>query len=57
MSPKNKLKIVHKNKNRVRFIVDNVNLDCDESYLEAQISEYKFVKSVRVNKKAKSIIT
>ena len=56
MSPKNKLKIVHKNKNRVRFIVDNVNLDCDESYLEAQISEYKFVKSVRVNKKAKSII-
>jgi hypothetical protein len=56
LSPKNKLKIVHKNKNRVRFIVDNVNLDCDESYLEAQISEYKFVKSVRVNKKAKSII-
>lgn len=56
MSPKNKLKIVHKNKNRVRFIVDNLNLDCDESYLEAQISEYKFVKSVRVNKKAKSII-
>lgn len=56
MSPKNKLKIVHKNKNRVRFIVDKVNLDCDESYLEAQISEYKFVKSVRVNKKAKSII-
>lgn len=33
-----------------------MTLECDESYLEAQISEFKYVKSVRVNKKAKSII-
>ena len=30
--------------------------NCDESHLEAQISEFKYVKSVRVNKKAKSIV-
>ena len=56
MSQKNKLKVAHQSKNRIRFIVDNIGLDCDESYLEAQISEHKLVKSVRVNKKAKSII-
>ncbi|MGP1485676.1 MAG: heavy metal translocating P-type ATPase [Campylobacter sp.] len=56
MNPKNNLKIAHKTKNRVRFILDNINLDCDESHLEAQISEHKLVKSVRVNKRAKSII-
>jgi heavy metal translocating P-type ATPase len=56
LSQKNKLKVAHQSKNRIRFIVDNIGLDCDESYLEAQISEHKLVKSVRVNKKAKSII-
>lgn len=56
MSHKNKIYIAHKSKNRVRFICKNITSECDESFLEAQISEFKYVKSVRLNKKAKSII-
>ncbi|QKF92369.1 heavy metal translocating P-type ATPase [Campylobacter sp. CCUG 57310] len=56
MSHKNKIRIAHQSKNRVRFICDEITSNCDESFLEAQISEFKYVKSVRLNKKAKSII-
>ncbi|WP_169975008.1 MULTISPECIES: heavy metal translocating P-type ATPase [unclassified Campylobacter] len=56
MSHKNKIYIAHKSKNRVRFICEDITSECDESFLEAQISEFKYVKSVRLNKKAKSII-
>ena len=56
MSRKNKIYIAHQSKNRVRFICDDITSECDESYLEAQISEFKYIKSVRLNKKAKSII-
>lgn len=56
MSRKNKIRIAHQSKNRARFICDEITSSCDESFLEAQISEFKYVKSVRLNKKAKSII-
>ncbi|MDO5045759.1 heavy metal translocating P-type ATPase [Campylobacter sp.] len=56
MSRKNKIRIAHKSKNRVRFICEEITNDSDESFIEAQISEFRHIKSVRVNKKAKSII-
>ena len=56
MTPKNNVRIVHLTKNRVRFVSERIGEDCDESRLEAQISEFRYAKSVRVNKKAKSII-
>ena len=56
MTPKNNVRIAHLTKNRARFICERIGENCDESHLEAQISEFKYVKSVRVNKKAKSIV-
>ena len=56
MTPKNNIRIAHLTKNRARFICERIGENCDESHLEAQISEFKYVKSVRVNKKAKSIV-
>ena len=56
MTPKNNVRIAHLTKNRVRFVCERIGEDCDESRLEAQISEFRYAKSVRVNKKAKSII-
>lgn len=56
MRHKNSIKIAHQSKNRARFICDEITHSCDESFLEAQISEFKYIKSVRLNKKAKSII-
>ncbi len=56
MTPKNNVRIAHLTKNRVRFVCKRIGEDCDESRLEAQISEFRYAKSVRVNKKAKSII-
>ena len=56
MTPKNNVRIAHLTKNRVRFVSERIGEDCDESRLEAQISEFRYAKSVRVNKKAKSII-
>lgn len=56
MTPKNNVRIAHLTKNRVRFVCERIGEDCDESRLEAQISEFRHAKSVRVNKKAKSII-
>jgi len=40
----------------VRFVCERIGLECDESRLEARISEFRYAKSVRVNKKAKSVI-
>jgi len=56
LTPKNNVRIAHLTKNRVRFVCERIGEDCDESRLEAQISEFRYAKSVRVNKKAKSII-
>ena len=56
MTPKNNVRIAHLTKNRVRFVCERIGEDCDESRLEAQISEFRYAKNVRVNKKAKSII-
>jgi len=56
LTPKNNVRIAHLTKNRVRFVCERIGEDCDESRLEAQISEFRHAKSVRVNKKAKSII-
>lgn len=40
----------------MRFVCERIGLECDESRLEARISEFRYAKSVRVNKKAKSVI-
>ena len=56
MTPKNSVRIAHLTKNRVRFVCERIGLECDESRLEARISEFRYAKSVRVNKKAKSVI-
>lgn len=40
----------------MRFVCERIGLECDESRLEARISEFSYAKSVRVNKKAKSVI-
>lgn len=40
----------------MRFVCERIGLECNESRLEARISEFRYVKSVRVNKKAKSVI-
>ena len=56
MTPKNNMRIAQLTKNRARVICERIGEDCDESRLEAQISEFRYAKSVRVNKKAKSII-
>ena len=56
MTPKNSVRIAHLTKNRVRFVCERIGLECNESRLEARISEFRYVKSVRVNKKAKSVI-
>ena len=56
MTPKNNVRVAHLTKNRVRFVCERIGEDCDESRLEAQISEFRYAKSVRVNKKAKSIV-
>lgn len=50
------LKVVHQTKNRVRFICDKLSKNSDVAYIEAGISEFKYVKDIRVNSKAKSII-
>ena len=56
MTPKNSVRIAHLTKNRVRFVCERIGLECDESRLEARISEFRYAKSVRVNRKAKSVI-
>ena len=56
MTPKNSVRIAHLTKNRVRCVCERIGLECDESRLEARISEFRYAKSVRVNKKAKSVI-
>ena len=40
----------------MRFVCERIGLECNESRLEARISEFRYAKSVRVNKKAKSVI-
>ncbi len=54
--PKNRLKIASQAGGRVRFIYPALTLDTDYRRLEAQILEIEGVKSVRVNRAAKSVI-
>ncbi|WP_228026853.1 heavy metal translocating P-type ATPase [Campylobacter californiensis] len=53
---KNNLRIAHHCGNRIRIICDELNNRSDVSVIEANIGEHKGVKSVRVNKYAKSIV-
>lgn len=52
----NKVKITHQIPNRLRLKVAEISDATDLSYLEATIGEKKGIKSVRVNKGAKSIV-
>ncbi|MDL0088190.1 heavy metal translocating P-type ATPase [Campylobacter gastrosuis] len=56
MKHKNSVKILHQTPNRVRFGVAEISDLSDISHIEASISEFSGVNSVRVNKSAKSII-
>lgn len=53
---KNNIYIAHQCKNRARLILDQLSSRSDVSFLEASIGEHKNVKSVRVNRYAKSVI-
>nr|WP_230056297.1 heavy metal translocating P-type ATPase [Campylobacter suis] len=56
MKHKNSVRIIHQCKNRVRIGCDELNNRSDVSFIEASIGEHRLVKSVRVNKYAKSIV-
>ncbi|QKF86532.1 heavy metal translocating P-type ATPase [Campylobacter blaseri] len=53
---KTSLKIVHKSKNRIRFIQPNLNNNSDIKNYEDNISAIDGISSVRVNKTIKSVV-
>ncbi|QKF64650.1 heavy metal translocating P-type ATPase [Campylobacter corcagiensis] len=56
MKQKNSFKILHKSKNRVRFLQPKLKSSSNERAYEGEILKLDGVNEVRVNKKAKSIV-
>lgn len=53
---KNSVRVAHKCAGRIRLVCEQLTDESDVSAIEAKISEFAGVKSVRVNKHAKSIV-
>ena len=56
MKRKNNVRVAHKCAGRIRLVCEQLTDVSDVSAIEAKISEFAGVKSVRVNKHAKSIV-